>query len=267
MQYKLVKTYPLCPFELGAIATDDNVKSDVMLCIRTDVGRYTTYPKEAIMDNPEFWEEVKEKEYTILSYISNVLSDRFIYDGVGGYKSETLGTTIKKDYIEKSLTSERIKINSIQRKSDGEIFTLGDAISGIEGSRFMGYTISHFEPNKIHSNKIYLLNEDKEGVTLTDARKASPRKPILITEDKVKIFEGEICWYVNGTWYCGSTEIDKEIYEERKSHYKYYSTEKAAQEYIKWNKPMYSLNDVKVALDKDKITPDVIYELENLDRK
>ena len=48
MKYKLIKTYPLCPFELGAIATDDNVKSDVMLCIRTDVGRYTTYPKEAI---------------------------------------------------------------------------------------------------------------------------------------------------------------------------------------------------------------------------
>jgi len=39
------------------------------------------------------------------------------------------------------------------------------------------------------------------------------------------------------------------------------------QEYIKWNKPMYSLNDVKVALDKDKITPDVIYELEKLNRK
>lgn len=71
------------------------------------------------------------------------------------------------------------------------------------------------------------------------------RKPLFTTEDGKQIFKGDVYWFVvinnnfdiTSTIACGS--------ERQIDQCKDFSTEAAAREYVRLNKPMYSLNDVK----------------------
>ena len=77
------------------------------------------FHKEAIENYPEFWEEIKEKEYEILSFMDkNIifnLSDK-VYQP---------NADIDFDCGLKYCLNN-FKIHSIRRLSDGEVFTLGD---------------------------------------------------------------------------------------------------------------------------------------------
>ena len=99
MKYILKKEYPGSP-KLGYI--DDLNKSGY-----NNQGEYvqSMYDK-----NPEFWEQVVEKDYEILSVITNN------------------GKFIEKVYNQDATIEPYWKIHSIKRKSDGEIFTIGDKL-------------------------------------------------------------------------------------------------------------------------------------------
>ena len=76
------------------------------------------------------------------------------------------------------------------------------------------------------------------------------KKPLFTTEDGVDIYEGDNVWFVNT-----KSKLDPLfvaiIYNwdlagspNTSSDYKWFSTKKAAETYIKFNKPALSLNDI-----------------------
>jgi hypothetical protein len=186
-------------------------------------------------------EAVKEKEYTILSFIAK---DGKVFNING--KDNYLCFDYSKNVPTASGISEEIglkaySIHSVRRESDGEIFTLGDKL-------VYGYdteVIIRFSALKEAGMVIYFEN----GVTfLPTARKAPIRKPILITEDGVEIFEPKDT--SEGMVFSVRTDafIEKRIWVKDAIGcgflWKHFSTKEKAEEYIKWNKPMYSLKDI-----------------------
>jgi len=261
MKYKLIKTFP-GSVELGTIVSDDEIKSETHLVAHTGVGQYTAIPKEHIENYPEFWEEVKEKEYTILSFI-NSSGDLFNIDENGGYRYKTWSENVTSLSLEKCLDGQSLKIHSVRREKDGEIFTLGDKVF-FPSDRDNIKEIEAITINNAFISKLSVSVGGIEKWGMNNLRKAPIRKPILITEDGVEIFEGDKCWYVNSDFLYGKIFMDAENHEERKSHCKFFSTLEKAEEYIKWNKPMYSLNDVNNATFGNH---EVIEYLQELDRK
>ncbi len=112
-KYKLIKEYP-GSVELGAIRND---------CGGPILQKYFT-------NYSEFWEEVKDHAYQIISFSSNKWSDRLaILDENGRYATlaGSLGWSLKELLeVGVSVKSGHIKIHSVKRLSDGEIFTIGD---------------------------------------------------------------------------------------------------------------------------------------------
>ncbi len=237
MKWKLIKSYPLCPYELGAIAEHQPLKNDDNLCIRLGVGEYSMYPKEAIVNNPEFWEEVKEKEYTILSFTDgNVIFER---NYVGNYVH--IGTHEAKA-ASLELALDAYKIHSVRRQRDQEVFTLRDQMKALTtDSKNVTLFVEKIE---LIGDRIHLWGNNY-SISLMCAEKTPIRKPILITEDGKEIFEGDK-YYSVIDFGLPSVEEAKYGWALPKFH-KIFSTEKAAEEYIKWNKPMYSLREVEEA--------------------
>ena len=80
-----------------------------------------------------------------------------------------------------------------------------------------------------------------------------------------RIFEEGVVNYVSSDWTEGEVKLNRAVDEEAKPNFKFYSTEKAAQEYIKWNKPMYSLKDIDEAASPSRT--DMFKKLIDLNRK
>lgn len=239
MKWKLIKSYPLCPYELGAIAEHQPLKNDDNLCIRLGVGEYSMYPKEAIVNNPEFWEEVKEKEYTILSFTDgNVIFER---NYVGNYVH--IGTHEAKA-ASLELALDAYKIHSVRRQRDQEVFTLRDQMKALTtDSKNVTLFVEKIE---LIGDRIHLWGNNY-SISLMCAEKAPIRKPILITEDGKEIYEGDnyslFSVLTKANWQEGRRSIKHAL--EFSSEWKHFHTKEAREEYIKWNKPMYSLREVE----------------------
>jgi hypothetical protein len=74
------------------------------------------------------------------------------------------------------------------------------------------------------------------------------REPILTTEDGVEIFEGDRVDYVTVQLYSNFTFTTKGFMP--KEHIRYFSTKEKAQEYIDNNKPVFSKQQVRDAINK-----------------
>lgn len=102
-KFKLIKEYPGSDHE------------GIIVSLKTPNGLYEGYQynyyTKHVENNPEYWEEVIEKDYEILSYLK---------------KGSTKCTTTKKRGGE--LHDEYWRIYSIKRLSDGEVFTVGDLV-------------------------------------------------------------------------------------------------------------------------------------------
>lgn len=203
-RFKLIKEYPGSA-GLGTIITfDTNYNKYVFLYTGNDTHFYNRAPE----DYPEFWEEVIEKDYEILSYTSPY--DRW--------------------------HSQNMIIHSVKRLSDGEIFTVGDKIkihnkigtityftkdlwAGIEGVKCNG------------PYKISLLNKVKQ--------------PLFTTEDGVDIHYDQMFFNVNN-FKIETFQVTNDKYplDFLNDGSKQFSTKEAAEEYIIMNKPCLSLNDI-----------------------
>lgn len=210
-QYKLIKEYPGSP-TLGYIITP-NIGAEYY---------YSSFP--------EFWQQVVEKEYEILSYISKdnkvMLHAPFLENSETFYKTSGY------------------KIYSIKRLSDGEVFTVGDNV------QLLDWNTINTKINTIllnNNNNVYFeIIQDKniasyETKKLKNWRKV--KKPLFTTEDGVEIYKGgKFCSVMDYTLH----SIDKtaENVEYRYDLFKFFSTKEAAEEYILMNKPCLSINDV-----------------------
>ncbi len=179
-QYKLIKEFP------GSIKAGEVVsKQRNSRYIHQDKnGDVRLFYRQEVEDYPEFWEEVKEKEYTILSFVSGVLQPTELYLLEGSkYRDPVNGSLYSLEEMlngTSSVESSYLKIHSVRREKDGEVFQLGDKIvSTSKDFKELSVTIEEIEINKVALGGIYLI-EKVEGIAINCAEKAPIRKPILV---------------------------------------------------------------------------------------
>lgn len=201
-KYKLIKEYPGSP-KLNTILTHEELQ-------------YCNWD--------EYYEEIVEKDYEILSLIE----DKFIY----------LCDKYSKDYIHQLFNTIGVNIHSVKRLSDLQIFTIGDKTE-------FGDIIKYF---KIDNKSNLLIIGYKDCEDILEFVKHSKQK-LFCTEDGVDIFKGDKYYYINSNfnnpWEVVNTKADcPDLINKNDLTYKRFSTKEAAEEYILMNKPILSVNEV-----------------------
>ena len=218
-------------------------------------GNYTTsIPASIVENNKEYFEEIVEKEYEILSFKHNcggVFSKSYSKDN-----SKFSQVPEGDEYSEENLLKDKtFEIYSVKRLSDGEVFSIGDKITGtysINENLKVGpgyVTIKSFDI----INERYLRVGHTTGISNINSNykvfyrwaKYIEKTKLFTTEDGVDIFEGDYCSHVNIT---DLTKRTRTSYNTGGSYSpkstKYFSTEEKAEEYIIMNKPCLSINDL-----------------------
>lgn len=211
-KYKLIKLYPGSP-ELGTIRNwNSNSWSDNNDFTENKMFQPSHYP--------EFWELVVEKDYEIL--------DTNIDDNL------------------------KQTIHSIKRKSDSEIFTIGDKIQyyNITGEKSHTHVISDIT---IYENKILLNHNHGTWKSHGDFNKVQKAKqPLFTTEDGVDMYVGDEYWFlINMKHLVNLTVLPAHKPSEFKDNMKRFSTKEKAEEYILLNKPCLSLQDIITLKNKN----------------
>ena len=241
--FRLIKKYPGSPNTLGLEIKQNGTFYHSDFCTKGVEYFHQSFNPE---NHPEFWEEIQEKEYRILSlYIRRAIK----HDICDVRKSS-------QDYILDVLKCDGNKIHSIKRLSDGEIFTIGDKCHLSNGNyynfelkEFKFFTNGQSGHLEKHRNKTWLklgivsvLHKDPVFFYLEDMVKT--KIPSLRTEDGIDIFAGNIINSVHKrTFQISYGGIIRSTFV-KNSDYLYFSTKEAADEYVLMNKPCLSVNDV-----------------------
>jgi hypothetical protein len=219
MKYKLIKIYPGSP-KLGTIV---EVQKDgyIHWNVNSNIHNPTNYiHNSSIEQYKEFWQPIVEKDYEIL---------RFILPG-----NNVIHVQNAKNSMEFMLKNPNTyKIYSVKRKSDGEIFTIGD-------------NTKYGCIDKFYIKNNYLLAItilESNGRYLKDLEKI--KQPLFTTEDGVDIFEGDSFAHTSG-W------TEPKIIRATSKHLNYklpmdklFSTKEKAEEFILLNKPCLSYGDIQ----------------------
>ena len=220
MKYKLINYYP--PYT------------------KKDIGKIVWFGLNNLLgpeNYPEFWEKVVEKDYEILSYIT-INSEIIKYQDL--------------DINDDCNCDKYLKIHSIKRLSDGEIFTIGDKINF--NNMGIGKLLEiDFERAPIDKGKgiLCFVNDNKTLGDWWNINQLSISRSLFTTEDGVDIFKSDTFYYVKFTQYDNTMGKPFEVvkgnhptFEYEPQYEKYFSTKEKAEEYILLNKPCLSINDV-----------------------
>lgn len=158
--------------------------------------------------------------------------------------------------LEHLLNVEKAQITTVQRLSDGEIFSVGNAIKwkitgGIFSSTIQGFELEYLD--------MMICVENNSRVNLCVIQKA--KQPLFTTEDGVPIYEGGEIWYVDDRWH---VDVSNAFHTTNALNWKIFSTEAAAEAYVLANKPQLSLSDVEQAYVGDKKSKEYISLIDNL---
>lgn len=244
MEYKLIKKYPSLPkdWEEGMIVGlgigDKRLPNTFSPC-NGKYKDYYVYYKE-VTNNPEFWEEVIEKEYEILS-IRKTINDGEILKFKDG----------RNPYTGLEYTGgETSEIYSVKRLSDGEIFTIGDKAQTI-GKYPHSITSIQLKKDFYNNDRVWIhWEKDCGGNWLESIEKC--KEKIFTTEDRVDIFEGDYYYVVYFQKERFGLPKGTDLFTVSKAHKaetlgrdetwstncKFFSKKEAAQEYILMNKPL-----------------------------
>lgn len=225
--FKLIKEYPGSPC-MGTIKK-----------VQTREGKLLTYNTWELYDiYPEFWEEVKEKEYEILSFeydeSRTTLRENGYYvweqcDPIDCYNGK--GATLEEMLDENKYPN--CKIFSIYRFSDGEIFTIGDKVEGGPITAF-----------NVYPNIIVPIVTTQWGDTSFHFHELKKETYLFKTEDNVPIYKGDKYWYVCDdlpTILYSLDHADKGSGSKKDVHY--FSTKQAAEDYITRNRVLFITED------------------------
>jgi hypothetical protein len=172
--------------------------------------------------NLEVFKKSKQpkKDYEIISFKHKSMGYMKWYDGTyHRSNSEYYNTSLRK-------VPENVEIISVKRLSDGEVFTVGDNTNqGIVTGFFIGWA----------GMEVHFGNE---GGSIEGLKKV--KKPLLTTQDKVDIYFMDKYYSVTDDWKIMFSNATQEINYASRT----FSTKEAAEEYILFNKPCLSLNDL-----------------------
>lgn len=237
-KFKLIKEYPGSP-KLFTEVIKSNGDGNYSY-IEPNIKEYC---KNIIENNSEFWKEIIEiaKDYQILSFYDAInnkyykndsqLKDSFcVVDGKAPFYSE-------KDML------LNCSIKSIKRLSDNKIFTMYDMVDSTISDLGRPVQITGF---KIIDNKLKVGLRELGYYPLSTI--LIPKKSLYKTEDGVNIYENQLFYYVNINHHYKIVECNSNINYYFQSCHKLFSTKIKAEEYIKNNKPQYSLEQIAECL-------------------
>lgn len=251
-KYRLIKKYPGSP-KIGTISWRE--KNKTLFQHAKGVFSFITEDPEYV-DFPEYWEKYVEKDYEILSFyalningLGTTVDDTYIWlrdKTTVQNKWSRLGYMTSPYTYDEMLKHPNYAIHSIKRLSDGVIFTVGDKVDFHSLHHYTNYKIDAIRFGFRDSNKIYFdLSKNRgddtyAGLALEYAELT--KKFLFTTVDGVDIFVGDKYWFVY-SWITKEATAHDAIYHDLPKYY--WSTKKAAEEYILFNKPCLSLEDVK----------------------
>lgn len=232
--YKLIKTYPGSP-ELGTIMNIATFIDQVSL------RGYQFY----IADYPNYWELQEDKDHEILSYYTNIYSEKviFTFNEFGDCLSRTdrishKGTT--------NLNKGNFLVYSVKRLSDGEVFTIGDFCNGAPIEKIWFCDTGHIRFSasenegycldlKSMEHQVFFSFTTEDGVVLRDKG------------DRVFGVLPKANWqtnYYGGDGICIERVLSSKTGELRATSWKWFSTKIAAENYLHFNKPTFSWGDL-----------------------
>ena len=147
------------------------------------------------------------------------------------------------------------KIKSVKRRSDGEVFTVGDKVVwDWKESAFPEFTITGFRsfPDSLMMDCDH-TTQNFEVCSKSNLRKSPPPtvlkdKVLFTTEDRVERSAGDVAWLLStNNWRSCPTKVPengKPFMGATGNEFKYFSSAEAAEQYILENKPCLSMNDV-----------------------
>lgn len=247
-KFKLIKTYPDCYLKIGEeVVFPDNVTS-----IDIFFEDYTyTYTLDQCIEFPEFWEEVIDKEFEVITlsyenrlyYLSTEFSGSLYNNQVKYIDEDNVGFLV----LSQCNVYPEQTINSIKRLSDNQIFSIGDKV------------LTDFSVDGVQVIKEFTLEDDKlhiklgkeNSVVFISYRKLDKLRVaevILTTDDGVDLYHGDRYYSVSDT-----LAIDECITNEKTwyvMNVKRFSTLSKAEHYV-----------YEVLADKNK--PKVIFRTED----
>ena len=124
-KYKLIKKYP------GSPKVGDIVKGYGRDGWYSKGEGHSTYDWRQVVNYPDYWEEVVEKDYEIISFKQDSGITDLWTKFTGGWSRNINGYPTTVPYtLEDILKNDLYTIHSVKRLSDGEIFTVGDKFTG-----------------------------------------------------------------------------------------------------------------------------------------
>jgi hypothetical protein len=218
--YKLIKEYPGSP-EVGTIAKESSPKSGSIAYTLPSGVQYVESSannnlfKQNIENHPEYWER---QNFEILQYVQK---DKL------SYSSKRRGGKDHEKYW---------NIFSVSRISDGEIFSIGNSITGAtyKDARVIEEIILDGEGD-------ILFGQGKGYTELVDAVKC--KSPLFLTNDGVDVFVGDIIHVVDSSLNGIDRIMVANFRPEDYPTFKVFSTKKAAEDYIVKNKYALSIED------------------------
>ena len=265
-KFKLIKEYPGSP-ELNTIVKKEKSNNSQYFFEqyyykdKNNIGYGISI--DMIENYSEFWQEVIENDYEILSFRSKVdPTSIWTLRNNGYYRRDTM----TKDWAKESFLKNNVEeIYSVKRLSDGEIFTIGDKVmfSAKSGCTLKG-PITSFGIDSDYGIVVNYTDKSK-GYGHHSNYLHNAEKPLFVTEDGIGVYENNNIYVVRPNFTIWYTTVKTNILNFI-NEYKIFSTEKSAEEYIIRNKPCLSLNDILInatndSNDKIEISFDYFKEL------
>ena len=258
-KYELVAEYPGSP-KLGSIIQDTNPNNGAKdSWFSEDWGKQGKLAFKLGINlqpekYPEFWKEIEEKNYEILTMKGSMEEGGNLYKVNDDGTVNPWGNPMKS--VEGALNSG-YTIHSIKRTSDGEIFTIGDLVM-LDASWKSGDTyISKITLDK-DDKIVFEIRQEKYNSSYPKAHLDEWTKINTIlfrTEDGVDIRKGDRYFVIenvlliphvsrNNIKEFSCDDSGRHLNFINKPYFKIFSTKEAAEEYLIMNKPCLSLKEV-----------------------
>jgi hypothetical protein len=237
-QYKLIKKYPSLAddWEVGMIVGQGDRGSCGYYspCHGKYSNKYVTTCE--VHTYPEFWEEIIEKDYEILS-LSDKRKQFPILNLINGCSPVT-------GILYSEINSHDWNIHSVKRLSDGEIYTIGDKVCYY--SKNTKIKSIYFNEHKQLSFKVEGYEAPLTGVFMNNHPHFKKLKAEILfkTEDGVDIYEGDEYYFIVLNENLPTNfKIQKSICDWNNPKKPplgaiQFSTKEKAEEYILMNKPL-----------------------------
>ena len=204
-----------------------------------------------VESNPEFWEEVKEKDFEILSFTCLNKDTGVPFGEIRILGVNTVCSAEQYLNVGSSVKSGDWAIHSVKRLYDGQVFKIGDKCDiSCQDKKIRVIDKFHLYEDEL---SIHLKNFDNPCLlSFVNLQNIKHWKQSLFTAlDGVEIFAGDLVHCIRWSNYNSITSMhipisDPYLFE---NNIPIFAKKENAEEFIKQNEKRFSLNDIKKALN------------------